>query len=126
MLKNKVHKRVWYAYLSIHINPILRKLYLVILLCLFCNTITAQKIYVTKYKSDADKIVYVTKYKSDADLIVYQTKYKSDAKLFSGIWFYTDNRSDAHWQVYFTEYKSDAQIIVYFSKYQSDAGWIKK
>jgi hypothetical protein len=82
----------------------------------------AQKVYVTSYKSEANKIVYETKYKSEANMIVYETKYKSEAKPYSGIWFWTEYKSEADWIVYFTKYKSEANLKIYFTKYKSEAG----
>ena len=46
----------------------------------------AQVVYVTEWKSEADKVVYVTEWKSEADMIVYVTEWKSDATPESGIW----------------------------------------
>lgn len=67
---------------------------------------TAQKVYKTSYKSEADKIIYVTEYKSEADMIVYETQYKNEAKPYSGIWFWTQYKSEADWKVYFTNTKA--------------------
>ena len=48
----------------------------------------SQVVYVTEWKSDADKIVYVSEYTSEADVVVFRTEWKSDAKPMSGIWYF--------------------------------------
>lgn len=76
-------------------------------LCVICivAAVNAQKVFVTKYKSEADIVVYISTYKSEADLVVYETTYKSDAKGCSGIWYYTKYKSEADIKIWFTKYK---------------------
>lgn len=81
-----------------------------------------QKVYLTNFKSEADKIIYVTEFKSEADMFVYETKFKSEAKPWSGLWYWTDFKSEADWKVCFTKFKSEANLKVYFTKFKSEAG----
>jgi hypothetical protein len=87
---------------------------------------SAQQVFVSKYKSEADIKVFVTKYKSEANLVVFVAEYKSEAKGIRGIWFYTKYKSDADWKVWFAKYKSEADIVVFFTKYKAEAGWRQK
>jgi hypothetical protein len=38
---------------------------------LFAGSVSAQKVFKTSFKSEADKVIYVTEFKSEADMIVY-------------------------------------------------------
>lgn len=83
----------------------------------------AQKVYVTEWKSEADKIVYVSEWKSEANMLVYETEWKSEAKKDSGLWYFTKWKSEADWVIYFTEWKSEANLIIYYTSWKSEAGW---
>ena len=67
---------------------------IVILFFLFVsNNSYSQKIYSTKYKSQADINVFVTEFKSQADLLVYRVDYISQAKQNIGLWFFVEYES---------------------------------
>lgn len=68
--------------------------------------ISAQKIYYTNFKADADLVVFITKNKSDADIIVKKVYHNDEVK--SGYWKEV-------------KLKNDADLIVYISsKYATD------
>jgi hypothetical protein len=112
--------------LEINIFLIMKRL--IIILVIVCSAISvfSQKVYVTEWKSEADKKVYITEWKSEADMFVYKTSWKSEAKPDSGFWYYTEWKSEADWKIYFTTWKSEADIKVYFTEWKSEAGWKKK
>ena len=60
--------------------------FIILIFFLFiCNNSFSQKIYSTKYKSQADINVFVTEYKSQADLLVFRVDYISQAKQNNGL-----------------------------------------
>lgn len=84
---------------------------------------TAQKVYSTDSKYDADVKVYVADSKYDADLIVYKCSSKYDADDNKGLWYFVDSKYDADKKIYFVSSKYDADIIVYFTSSKYDAKW---
>ena len=81
---------------------------IVILSFLFIsNNSFSQKIYSTKYKSQADINVFVTEFKSQADLLVFRVDYISQAKQNNGLWFFVDyeSRSDKKFFFLITNHK---------------------
>ena len=79
---------------------------IVILSFLFIsNNSFSQKIYSTKYKSQADIDVFVTQFKSQADLLVYKVEYISQAKQNIGLWYFVDNESRSNKKIFFSDRK---------------------
>lgn len=85
--------------------------------------LSAQRVYITEWKSEADAIVYITDWKSEADLIVYKTNWQSEADDNDGLWYFSEWRTGSK-KIYFTRWKSEADIKVYFTKWKSEAGWV--
>ncbi len=69
--------------------------------------------------------VWVCKYKSEADLCVWVAKYRSQAKNKDQIWFFEEYKSKADFTVKVVKYRSQADLKVYYVKYKSQAGWRK-
>jgi len=85
--------------------------------------LSAQKVYSTDSKYDADVKVFVADSKYDADLIVYKCSSKYDADGNKGLWYFVDSKYDADKKIYFVSSKYDADIIIYFSSSKYDADW---
>ena len=79
---------------------------------LFAINIYAQKVYVTKYRSQATQRIYVTNLKSEAGRIVKVTDLKSQAK--NGKWCFIRLKSEADMVIYYVRRKSDATLVVCF------------
>ena len=64
----------------------MKRLTLIIALFTFfiASEAKGQVIYVTEWKSEANKKVYVTEMPSEADIIVFKSEWKSDATENSG------------------------------------------
>lgn len=92
--------------------------------CLARNA-SSQIVYVTEWKSEANKKVFITDSPGDADLIVFKTDWKSDAKKDSGLWYFTEWKTEADMLIYFTDWKSEADIVICYTDWKSDAGWKK-
>ena len=105
---------------------IIRFIILLIISVLILNSISAQAVFSTEYKYDADVKVYVSDYKYEADLVVYKTNYKYEADGNKGVWYFTDYKYDAKKKIYFTDYKYEADLVIYFTTYKYEAGWQKK
>ena len=99
---------------------ILRLIWLCLLMSYFVLS-KGQKVYLVKYKHEADKLVYITKYKHEADLKVFVTKYKHESTPWSGIWCWV-SKYEADWKIQFCKHKHEADIKIYFVKYKHEAG----
>ena len=104
----------------------MKKNILIFIFCCISINLFSQKIYITEWKSEADKKVFVSEWKSEANMLVYETKWKSEAVPDSGLWYYTEWKSEADWKVYFTKWKSEADIIIFYTEWKSEAGWKKQ
>ncbi len=70
-----------------------------------------------------DLKVWVCKYKSEADLCVYVADHRYQAKDKDSIWFFEKYRSKADFTAKIVKYRSQADLKVYYVKYRSQAGW---
>lgn len=88
---------------------------------------SAQKVYSTDYKYQADVNVFVTDREYKADLVVYKTKHSYNAKANEnkGIWYFTKHQYDADKKIYFVDHEYQADIIIYFTDKEYKAGWKK-
>lgn len=98
-------------------------LFLIITVLFAAGIVQASSIYVSN--GSADIKVFIAKYRSDADLCVYVSDNASDAKDKDHIWYYTKYSSDAKARIRFVNYRSDADLVIYIVNYKSDAGWLK-
>jgi len=96
---------------------------ILVLLCVLQHPAPAQKVYVTKWKSEATHIAFITEWKSEASVIAFVSQWKSEAKPDSGIWYFTEWKNEADIIVYYTQWKSEANILVYFTKWKAEAEW---
>lgn len=95
-----------------------------IILCSF--QCVSQKVFVSKFKSQAKVRIFVAQYQSQADLVVYVTEVPSDAKNNKGIWHFERYASESQTQVFFVDDKSNADLIIYYTPNKNSAGWINK
>lgn len=103
----------------------MKTIFLTSLLLIFYQLSSAQIVYSTEWKSEADAKIFVTEWKSEADLIVYKTEWKSEANGNKGLWFFSEWKSESK-KIYFTEWKSEADILIYYTTWKSEAGWVKQ
>ena len=94
-----------------------------LILFLFVQNISAQKVFSVKYSSNADVKVFVVDYESQADLLVYKVKSESQAGDNNGKWFFTQYESQAKKKIFFVDYQSQADLKIFFVEYESRAGW---
>jgi hypothetical protein len=95
----------------------------VIVLVFLSQQMTAQKVYSTDSRYDADVTIYVTESKYEADLLVYKVSSQYEAGGNEGLWFFTESRYDADKKVYFTSSKYDADLLICFVDSKYEAGW---
>ena len=81
---------------------------IIIMLLMTCQPAQAQKVYITRYSSQADLLVWQTTYPSSADIKYYVVDYPSQV-----------NESKNHW--YFVKYPSQADIKIFYVRYPSFA-----
>lgn len=77
--------------------------------------ISAQKVYYTTFKSDADLVVFITKNKSDADIIVKKVQYNDEVKPV--FWKEVKQKKDADVIVYISDKNTIDIKKVYFTKF---------
>lgn len=77
--------------------------------------ISAQKIYYTNFKADADLVVFITNKKSDADIIVKKVKYTDEVQ--PGFWKEVKLKSDADIVIYISNRNTTDVRKVYFTKF---------
>jgi hypothetical protein len=85
----------------------------------------AQIVYQAPVRSDGEVRVYVTKYRSEADLIVFKSQNIGEARASgnAGVWYFTDTRSLAEKRVYITDIRADSDITIAYTDIRGDAGW---
>lgn len=77
--------------------------------------ISAQKVYYTTFKADADLVVFITKNKSDADIIVKKVQY--DDELKPGFWKEVKQKKDSDLIVFISNKNTTDVEKVYFTKF---------
>jgi len=95
------------------------------LFCIISNSI-AQKIFETKYVSQADVKIYIVNKKSKCDLKVHYVDYTYQAKENDGLWFEVDYAYQADVKVHFVKYEQQSDITIFKVKHKYDAGWVHK
>jgi len=102
----------------------MKNIFLVLCFTLFVSISFSQKIFETKVKSEANKIVFIVHDPVQADLRVYITSNKFEVKkdFDSGIWYFTTNEFDADYKVFFTKNIFEADIKVSFTLNKFFAG----
>lgn len=89
-----------------------------LLLFSVCLKISAQKVYYTTFKADADLVVFITKNKSDADIIVKKVQFNDEVK--TGFWKDVKLKRDADLVVYVSDKNTTAIKKVYFTKFEDE------
>ncbi|MBW8522160.1 hypothetical protein K0U91_06725 [Chryseobacterium chendengshani] len=79
------------------------------------SKISAQKVYYTKFKNDADLVIYITKDKSKADLIVKKVSHNDEVK--PGFWKEAKLEADAELIVFISKQNTTDIKKVYFTKF---------
>jgi len=103
---------------------------LTVLLVLSCYLSFGQKIFVTRYESEADIKVYWVNYESQADLKVYKTLAMCEATGNDGIWMIVDSKGMADKTIFFVNSHTKADLCIYYiNDHQKDggkskAGWV--
>jgi hypothetical protein len=77
--------------------------------------ISAQKIYYTNFKADADLVVFITNKRSNADIIVKKVQNNDEVK--SGFWKEVKQKRDADLIVYISKQNTTDIKKVYFTKF---------
>ncbi len=84
---------------------------------IFAESCNAQVLYATEYKWEKDAVkVFETKNKWQADKIVYYTDRKSEAK--NNIVYWSSNKWEADKRIYFTRNKYYADEVWYITEYK--------
>jgi hypothetical protein len=73
-----------------------------------------QKVYVTKYQSEANYKVFVVKYKSEADVIIRIVDKVYKAK--NNYWYFVEHSYQSDIKIYFVKYKSQSTLKIYYEK----------
>ena len=62
------------------------------------------KVYLTKYRNEADLVFYQEPYRNRADVVVYHSKHRQDKSAKKGVesWYFTGSKTDADIVVYRT------------------------
>lgn len=89
-----------------------------LILLFWSAKISAQKVYYTKFKNDADLVIYITKDKSKADLIV--KKVSHDSEVMPGFWKEVKLKADSDLIVYLSKQNTTDIKKVYFTKYNDE------
>ena len=92
--------------------------FLFILLLLISFRSIAQKVYYTKYETDADLVVHEVKQKTDADIIVKKVYYNDGVK--KGFWKEVKTRNESDLVVCITTRNTTDVKKVYFTKYNDE------
>lgn len=83
------------------------------------SVLSAQRIYVTKNRNEADYICYITNNKTEADWVVKKTTWDSTASR-RGHWKFVNSRNSADLIIYFTGNRTQAERIVFFTQWITD------
>lgn len=86
-----------------------------LILIFWGSKISAQKVYYTEFKNDADLVIYITKDKSKADLIVKKVSHDDEVK--PGFWKEVKLKADANLIVYISKQNTIDIKKVYFTKF---------
>lgn len=89
-----------------------------LILIIGSSKISAQKVYYTKFKNDADLVIYITKDKSKADLIIKKVSHDDEVK--PGLWKEVKLKADADLIVYICKQNTTDIKKVYFTKYNDE------
>lgn len=89
-----------------------------LILIIWNSKISAQKVYYTKFKNNADLVIYITKDKNKADLIVKKVFHNEEVK--SGFWKEVKLKSDADLIVYISNQNTTDIKKVYFTKFEDE------
>lgn len=89
-----------------------------LILILGSSKISAQKVYYTKSKNDADLVIYIIKDKSIADLIVKKVSHDTEVK--PGFWKEVTLKADAELIVYISKQNTTDIKKVYFTEFNDE------
>lgn len=89
-----------------------------LILIIWSSKISAQKVYYTKFKNDADLVIYITKDKSKADLIIKKVSHDDEVK--RGFWKEVKLKADADLIIFISDKNTTDVKKVYFTKYNDE------
>jgi len=85
-----------------------------IILSMITLVLYGQKVYITKYQSEANYKVFVVKYKSEADVIIRIVDKAYKAK--NNYWYFVEHTYQSDIKIYFVKYKSQSTLKIYYEK----------
>lgn len=88
---------------------------ILLLFSLLAMKISAQKIYYTNFKADADLVIFITNKRSNADIIVKKVQNNDEVK--SGFWKEVKQKRDADLIVYISKQNTTDIKKVYLTKF---------
>lgn len=83
------------------------------------SVVSAQRIYVTNNRNEADYVCFITSNKTEADWIVKKTTWDSTASI-RGNWKFVNNRNNADIIIYYTRNKSQSDRLIFFTQWTTD------
>lgn len=106
----------------------MKKSILILFFIFVSFSLFSQKIFETKNKYEADKLVFISDNFYESDLKVYITSNKFETKkdLDSGIWYFTKSWFEADYKIYFTKNKFEANLKISFTLNKFTAGKVTK
>ena len=84
----------------------------------------SQKIFITKDRNEADRIVFISTDKYNVNLWVYITtdKYEVKKDINSGIWYFTNEKYESDYKVYLTKNQYEANLLIFYTNSKFSAG----
>ena len=120
LIANLVKKRKDSLHLSkLMIMKNLTFLFILMILTYFKSS--AQKVYYTNSKSDADLVVYEVEQKTDADIIVKKVIYNDEVK--KGFWKEVETRGEADIVVFISDENTTDIKKIYFTEYNDEVNY---
>tara|TARA_B100000497_G_scaffold111493_1_gene131637 strand:+ start:40 stop:480 length:441 start_codon:yes stop_codon:yes gene_type:complete len=116
-----------FKYLPMFISKYLMKKIFPFLVFIFfvCKISSAQLIYSSDDKYNADIVVFVSNNRYNCDLVVFKSKDKYNLGNNKGHWYFSDNKYNSDKIIYFTEDKYNCDLIIYFTEDKYNTGWKK-
>ena len=101
----------------------MRKLLIISVLFAIASVSSAQKVYRTDKRYEADVRVYVVGHAYEADLIVYKADRAYMATGNKGIWYFCRAPYEAQKKIFFAQWGYDAELKIMFTDKEYEAGW---
>jgi hypothetical protein len=92
----------------------MKRILTILILSMITLVSYGQKVYVTKYQSEANYKVFVVKYKSEADVVIRIVDKAYKAR--NNHWYFVNHPYQSDIKIYFVKYKSQSTLKVYYEK----------